>query len=40
MQMPTARRDSTSGTWTGGNSKRVREEDGGRPESAKRVYPS
>lgn len=40
MQMPTARRDSTSGSWNGGNSKRGREDDGGRPEAAKRMYSS
>ena len=39
MQMQTStRRESL--TWSGVNSKRVREDDGGRPEASKRMYSS
>jgi len=39
MQMPTSTRRE-SGTWSGVNSKRPREDDGGRPEASKRMYSS
>jgi hypothetical protein len=39
MQMPTSMRRE-SGTWNGVNSKRIREDDGGRPEASKRMYSS